>query len=235
MSVSMTDLLGHLAYAMLIGGSLVRTLLPMRLLMIGSGISAVAYGAAVGANVEIFWEAMFTLVNVVQVGILIRERHRVQLTDEEEALRRSMFGQLSVVEFHRLIRSGRWASVPKGALLTSQGDRVDSILLLTAGEAVVRVDGEITAYCRPGDSVGEMAFVSGRPATATTETTVASRYLVWSFEDLRSLLRKDADTRSALQSVFTTNLIDKLSRDDFASLASSSVDVPRGESSPSVP
>lgn len=226
MSVSMTDLLGHLAYAMLIGGSLVRTLLPMRLLMIGSGVAAIAYGTAVGANVEIFWESTFTFVNVVQVIILIRERHRVELTDEEEAVRRSMFGQLSVVEFHRLVRAGSWASAPKGALLTSQGSRVDSILLLTSGEAVVRVDGAVTAYCRPGDFVGEMAFVSGRPATATAETTAASRYLAWRFEDLRTLLRKNPETRSALQSVFNVNLIDKISRDDFASPALAPVEVP---------
>lgn len=159
------------------------------------------------------WEATFAIVNAVQAGILIKDRRSAQLTPEEEDLRKRMWPHLSVVDFHRLIRTGRWVSAPIGDMLTVQGEAVNSIVLVTDGRTSVDVDGKTVAYCRQGDFVGEMAFVSGNSASATVKTVSATRYLVWKFEDLKHLIRKYPDIQSALQSVFNQNLIEKLSRD----------------------
>lgn len=159
------------------------------------------------------WESAFVLINSIQIGILIYEKQRAQLTDEEETLYKRMFSQLSVVDFHRLLRMGTFVSAPEGEVLTRQSHPVVRIVLITEGASEVNVDGKTVAYCREGDFVGEMAFVSGKPASATVTTIAPTRYLMWRFVDLKTLLEKHPDVRVALQSVFNSNLIDKLARE----------------------
>lgn len=208
-----SEILLHISYLLLVGASLVRAILPLRVLAIASGFTAVVYDLGINQTSMVLWEAAFTVVNIVQVGILIYERKRARLTDEEESLRQRMFGQLSVVEFHRLIRTGTWVSTNEGELLTQQGHPVSRIVLITDGATAVDVDDKIIAYCRQGDFIGEMAFVSGNSATATVKTISPTRYLMWRFVDLKKLIEHHPEIRTALQTVFNRNLIDKLSRE----------------------
>jgi hypothetical protein len=216
MPFSMTNVLGHAAYLLLIGASLVRTILPLRLLAIGSGLCSIVYSTLIHDRPGLFWESIFTVVNIVQAVMLVQERRQAQLTEEEEKLRQTTFGELPVVDFHRLVRVGTWVSAPAGAVLACQGQPVARLLMITDGAAAVRVDGEVVAYCRRGDYVGEMAFVSGKPAAATVETIAPSRCLSWSAPDLKALLERYPDIRASLQSVMSLNLTDKLRRDTAA-------------------
>lgn len=208
-----TQWLVHLSYLLLVGASLVRAILLLRILAVGSGFFAIIYDYSISEYGMVAWEASFTLINAVQIGILIYEKQRARLTTEEETLRQRMFPHLSVVDFHRLIHMGTWVSTNEGEVLTRQGHPVARIILVTDGATAVDVDGRTVAYCREGDFVGEMAFVSGKPASATVTTISATRYLMWRFSDLKALIEKYPDIRTALQSVFNRNLIDKLARE----------------------
>ncbi len=208
-----SELILHLSYLLLVGASLVRNILPLRVLAVGSGIAAVIYDLGINQLSMVLWEASFTVINLVQIGILIYERRRARLTPEEEALRLRLFAHLSVVDFHRLIRTGTWVSTTEGETLTVQGQPVSRIVLITDGATSVDVDGRVVAYCRQGDFIGEMAFVSGNMASATVRTIAATRYLMWRFTDLKQLLERHPDISTALQSVFNRNLIEKLSRE----------------------
>jgi hypothetical protein len=212
MDLSLPAVLGHIGYLLLIIASLVRVILPLRVLAIGSGLFAMASSLMYGTQ-DWPWELVFASVNIYQTVVIIRERSMARLTPEEETLRQKMFGQLSIVDFHRMIRTGSWVSVEAGEEVTKQGHPVVRIVLLTDGAASVTIDSEVVAYLKQGDFIGEMAFVSGNPASATVETITPSRYLMWRFADLKALLSKHPDIQSALQSVFNRNLIDKLSRD----------------------
>jgi CRP-like cAMP-binding protein len=176
-------------------------------------VFAIFYDLGINEYSMVMWEAAFTVINAVQIGILLYERQMARLTPEEESLRQRMFAQLSVVDFHRLIRMGTWLSTSEGEVLTQQGHPVARIVLITDGATEVDVDGRTVAYCREGDFIGEMAFVSGKPASATVTTIAATRYLMWRFSDLKVLIEKYPDIRTALQSVFNRNLIDKLARE----------------------
>jgi len=146
--LSSTDIFLHVSYILLVGASLVRNILPLRVLAIASGCFSIVYDVLMGLEGAILWEATFTLVNVVQVGIIINEKRKAQITGEEESLRQRMFGQLSVVDFHRMIRTGTWLSTVTGETLTTQGQPVSRIVLITDGAARVEIDATVAAYCR---------------------------------------------------------------------------------------
>ncbi|MBI2793540.1 MAG: cyclic nucleotide-binding domain-containing protein [Ignavibacteria bacterium] len=208
-----SQVLLHISYLLLVGASLVRAILPLRIFAIASGLTAVVYDIGIDQLGMVLWEAAFTIVNVVQVGIIVNERRQARLSEEENSLRQRMFNRLSVVDFYRLIRTGTWISANEGEILTRQGHPVSRIVLITDGATAVEVDDKIIAYCRQGDFIGEMAFVSGNAATATVRTIAPSRYLMWRFVDLKKLIEHHPDIRTALQTVFNRNLIDKLSRE----------------------
>jgi hypothetical protein len=203
----------HLGYILLIGMSLVRHFFLLRMLAIASGVASIAYGLLINSRPDVLWETIFTVINIVQAIILVRENRQVSFTPEELELHKRMFPQLPRIEFYKLLRKGEWLAVPTGEELTKQGHEVVRIVLITDGTAEVQIDGKVVAYCRQGDFVGEMAFVSGNPASATVQTISPVRYLMWRFEDLRALLEQQADIRTAMQTVFNRNLIDKLARD----------------------
>jgi CRP/FNR family transcriptional regulator, cyclic AMP receptor protein len=206
----LTPLVGHLAYVLLVAMSLVRAILPLRLLAVGAGLASVWYGLRIGNGVEILWESIFTAVNFGQAIILIRERQGIRLSKEEQALHASLFSAMSVVDFHRFVRAGTWESQPAGFQLTTRGAPVRRVALLSEGTAEVIVDGKTVALCKPGDFVGELAFMSGGFATATVVTSSSVRFLTWDFEDLQALLGRHAEIRTALQNVLNKNLMDKL-------------------------
>jgi len=209
----MFEIILHLSNLLMVVAFLVRSILPLRLLAIAGGLTGIIYDWHIGEMGMVAWEGLFTLVNVVQGGVLIYEKQRAKLTAEEKILHQTQFSKLNVVDFYRLIRIGKWVTSGAGDILTIQGKPVEKIMLLTDGASSVEIDGRIAAYCKQGDFVGEMAFVSGNPASATVQTVVPSRYLMWNFNDLKHLLKKYPELTSALQGVFTSNLVDKLLRD----------------------
>jgi CRP-like cAMP-binding protein len=213
----LADIILSISYILLIVGGLVRNVLSLRVLFSVAGGFAVWYGLAKDDLNLTLWEAGFTLVNAVQGAILWREKRGVRLSTEERELHQTRFSQMSLIDFHRFVRAGTWVSAPADTELTRQGQPVVRIVLLSEGAVSVTINGTIVAYCKRGDFVGEMAFVSGNPASATVVTIGASRYLMWNFDDLRLLIERHPDIKTALQGVFTQNLIEKIGRPDAAS------------------
>lgn len=209
------DIIISVSYILLIVGGIVRDVLLLRVLFSIAGALAVWYGLVISDVSITLWEAGFTLVNAVQGILLWNEKRSVRLTPEERELQLSLFSQMSLVDFNRFVRTGTWISAPEGTELTRQGEPVVRIVFISEGAASVTIDQTIVAYCKRGDFIGEMAFVSGKPATATVVTISAARYIMWKFEDLRTLIERHPDIRSALQSVFNKNLIDKLMREQL--------------------
>ena len=75
------------------------------------------------------------------------------------------------VELARIERLTTVVSVPTGRTLMNEGMIGHELLILLSGSASVTVDGEIVASLGPGDVVGEVSLLLGRPRTATVRAT----------------------------------------------------------------
>jgi K+-sensing histidine kinase KdpD len=210
------ELFLHLSFLFLVISSLMRTILPLRALAIASGIVAIVYSLEVGKFTIVIWEFLFTAVNLVQAGILLYNKSQARLMDDEVSRHQSLFGQLNKSDFQKLINAGNLVMADKGEMLARQGEPVIRIILITNGAASVEVNDKVIAYCRSGDFVGEMAFISGSPASASVRAIVPTKYLMWRIADLKKLLESEPDIKTTLLSVFNRNLIDKLLRGDMA-------------------
>jgi CRP-like cAMP-binding protein len=79
--------------------------------------------------------------------------------------------------------------LPNARDLTKEGSTGREFVVLVEGEADVLRKGRLVAGLGPGDFVGEIALVTGRPRTATVRTRGPARVLVLTTSGFRTLMR----------------------------------------------
>jgi CRP-like cAMP-binding protein len=110
------------------------------------------------------------------------------------ALRQSyVFSQMSDDEMALLVGAAEWKSHPQLEVILREGQACDALYILASGRLVVKEavseEGElIIARIKPGDVVGEMAFLSQQVASATVRTDGAADLVRLEYLKLRELL-----------------------------------------------
>ena len=64
------NIVGHIAYVLLIGSMMMRSMNWLRALAIMAGTISAIYYWRLGDQVSFFWESLFTFVNLIQLTIL---------------------------------------------------------------------------------------------------------------------------------------------------------------------
>lgn len=207
------DWAGHACYVLLAASYLVTDMYLLRVLAVAAlGLEAVyfVFGADSPLWVGIGWNALFVLINVVQLVRLTRDRARSRLSDEEHVLHQGLFSELDKVQFKRLVAGGEWRDVPAGTLLTRERNPVDAITVMVTGIAQVEVGSKTIALLRAGAFVGEMSLLTGENASATVTTLVPSRLFVLAKSRLESFMKSDSSVLSAMHRAIGRDLAVKL-------------------------
>ncbi|MBV8065983.1 MAG: cyclic nucleotide-binding domain-containing protein [Actinobacteria bacterium] len=79
--------------------------------------------------------------------------------------------------------------LPAGRKLTSEGRAGREFVILVEGTADVTRKGKSVNKLGPGDFLGEISLVTGRPRTATVTTRTPARLLVINAPAFKALLR----------------------------------------------
>jgi CRP-like cAMP-binding protein len=142
--------------------------------------------------------------------LLVKEKLSVSFSEEERELFETMFRGFSPVEFMKLMRIGRWREAGAGEELAREGEALAALALIYNGRASVWVGEREVTQLKDGHFVGEMSFATRGPASATVRTTVPTRPLTWSREELNKLLARNPSIRLSLQGVLGENMARKL-------------------------
>lgn len=91
-------------------------------------------------------------------------------------VRVDLFSSLTDEELRRVASIVKSVRYPRGYYLCRQGEPCSSFYILDSGEAIARTTDEYGAmkpveYLRPGRTLGQTYFLSGKPWTATVEAT----------------------------------------------------------------
>ena len=98
--------------------------------------------------------------------------------------------------------------LPTARDLTKQGASGREFIVLVEGEAEVVRGVRVVNELGPGDFVGEIALVSGKPRTATVRTRGPSRVLVVSASAFRTLMRDVPSIKDKVLAAVTARLPD---------------------------
>jgi CRP-like cAMP-binding protein len=114
-----------------------------------------------------------------------------------------LFSGFTQEEFNEFTKRMIIHTIPPGKSIIKEGDRGSSVFILTRG--AVRVYTAIAgkkvelAILQPSDFFGEIAFLTGRPRTATVETIEESDVLEVAEEDLNEMIGRNPRIREVLK------------------------------------
>jgi cAMP-dependent protein kinase regulator len=131
------------------------------------------------------------------------------IMDGEEQPTRSvipLFSDLTQEEFNEFTKRMIIHSLPPGKPIVREGEGGSSVYILTRGTVKVyatiqgkRVD---LAVLQPSDFFGEIAFLTGKPRTATVEAAETTDVLEVAEEDLKDMIQKWPRIKEVLQNYY---------------------------------
>jgi len=204
-------ILVYLAFAFDLFGFLARDELMLRLLMLCASVLYLFYFYHVAE--QPLWDAIITdvmlaIANLSMIVVVVLERTTLSMSSESAALFRH-FPMLTPGQFRRLLKSGCLVSASEPVVLTREGAPVDRLWYVFEGELRIAKAGQM-ARIETATFVGELAFLTGAPASASVSVEAGARYLEWNAQALQALIGKRPDLHVALQAQFNADLVRKV-------------------------
>ncbi len=156
--------------------------------------------------------ALFIGFNFFQIASLIRDRLNARLPEADAQLLRQSFDGLTDGQIAHLLKAAEWQTFAAGDILTRQDAPLDALYFLCTGRANVEIDGSFVTYLERGSFVGEIAYLTGNPATARVTIDEPSRVLVFSRMRMAKVMAKDGQVSGILYQLLGRDLAMKMRR-----------------------
>lgn len=106
-----------------------------------------------------------------------------------------LFASCSRRELARIAALTDEIDLPAGRTFIREGTSAHEFFIIIDGEVTVEQHGQLLRTMGPGDFLGEIALIDGKPRTATASAARPSRLLVVGHREFRSLM----DSNSTIQ------------------------------------
>ncbi len=210
-ALSPGGLVGHASYLLLVISMLMRSMTWLRILVIASAFTAIAYDTIwLKDPVGVFWETLLVTVNIIQIGREWLRERRARFSAEERRFLQSRLGALSRAEARRLLNMGLWIDAEPGVVLTTEDKPVDHLAYLVQGAVDIFLNGHKVGQCLPGNYVGEMSILGNAPASATAVVSEPARYWLIPSKQIRRLQQSDPEIAAAFQAGMARDLRKKI-------------------------
>jgi hypothetical protein len=205
-----SPLLLHVANVIYLASYSVRDMLWLRILTVIAMVCLGWYYLEMALFTPLGWQAVFLSINLVQIWLLVYERRPVKLTDLERKLHEGPLRTFTPLQLKRFTDAAEWATLPSGRQLVAENSRLESLILMLSGRAVVRADGRDIATIEEGHFAGEMSFLTGGNTTAAVIADGVVKVAIWRREYIDELAARDRDLAMALQAALGINLVEKV-------------------------
>jgi len=198
---------------------LFRNQIYLRWLAIMGDLFYIAYYS--GAADKPLWEAMVycglnVCINIYMIYFLLGDL-RQGARSKLEAVLFERIGTLNPGQFRRLMKLGVWKMADDETLITVEHLPLQELHYVLSGDAkaekfdrnAMQYDGIVPGFF---GFVGEVAFVTGKPALTTTKIALGTVYISWKCDRLRLLLEKDVDLKKCLLQAFSADMALKITR-----------------------
>ena len=207
------DIIGHLAFGLIAFSFLVKDIFWLRIMSIAASLFSIFYNyfiPPIPMWIAIFWNGVFIVVNLYHIAILIYEKRPVKMSPKDRELYDTMFKSMSPVEFLKITKIAKWKKFKKNAKIITQSKPVKDLHLIYNGTVDVVVGIEPVAELKDGQFVGEMSFLTEKPATATCVVRHETECLVWDQQSFKDLLKRNPSLYFSIQSLLSAQVSDAL-------------------------
>jgi len=178
--------------------------------------SAVLVATQSGVTSSVLIGTLAGLFSGILMAILLlaydtpRPKLSLRLPEAERELLRSVFTGLDDVQIARLLVAGRFNDIAKGTTLAEENKPLQTLFFICAGHVKVTVAGREVAHLEKGNFVGEIAFLTEKPATATVVAEDSVRALVFERAELNQLFRDDGGVAGLIYQLLGRELAQKI-------------------------
>lgn len=204
------NLVGHVAYVLLIVSMLMRNMRWLRIFAIAAGTISAIYYWTQSDYVSVFWETIFTLVNIFQLFYIAIENSRGRFSKDERYFIETCLPGLERAQARRFVKLGAWTQVSDEAVLITEDTCPQRLKFVVDGIANITRNNKHLGKVGKGDFLGEMSYLTGQSASASVIAETTMRYLAFDRDVLKDHLTKNPEVRFALESSFNRNLVGKL-------------------------
>jgi len=159
-----------------------------------------AYALASGAEQpRIIGTAILLGLALVIFAAGVLARRGSQLSAEEAAMAARLMKGIGRSRARHLIDQGYWLNGAPGEVLLREGEAVQQFCYLSSGEARVLMGGRPIGFCRGGDLVGGLGFLSGETAAATVALATPARFWCAPAERLKPYFEAHPELKHRIQ------------------------------------
>jgi hypothetical protein len=166
------------------------------------------------ANVPL-WTAIISSIAIIGVNIwmmskILADKRAFKLSGEEMMLYARLPG-VKPGQFKQLLTIAEWQTPTSHLALTQEGQMPDAIHYVLEGKVAVNKSGKQFTI-GPHAFIGELAFLRGLPATATTHAQQGSLIVSWKQTALRELMKTNDGIRTAINTLLSADMAEKIAR-----------------------
>ena len=204
----------HIAAAIFLTGFLFRDQVILRsLVIVGNCVYVVYYYVVVDHPLwgGIFWSVIGIVINAGMIAWIMADRSAVGLATHERDLHRHL-DTLTPGELRRLLRAATWQTSATETTVAREGEPLAALAYVLSGTVTVEKAGHAAITLAGPAFVGEVAFVTDRPASATVRLHPGARYVTWEMGRLRALLLRMPGIRIGLGAALNRDMAEKVAR-----------------------
>jgi len=176
-------------------------------------VGAVLAGySAPGMKALIVFSALALCVNLVQIYKIVIDKLTIILPEDIRDLYQQMFPSFTTTEFGKIYRLATKKKFKKGQSITILNQSVSDLIAIKSGNVSITQDDQTIAQIGPGFFVGEMSFLTGKGATATTKANTDTECIIWKHHSLHQLSKKNPQLYDKLKQEISVNLIKKITQ-----------------------
>ena len=156
------------------------------------------------------WDLIFISINLYQIYRLVKDRLSLRVPEPDRELLRSVLTGLDDSQIARLLVAGEFCDITDGTRLAEENQALERIFFICSGRVKVMISGRQVSHLERGNFVGEVAFLTDRPATATVIAEGTVRALVFESCKLSQFFRNEAEVAGLIYQLLGRELAHKI-------------------------
>jgi hypothetical protein len=191
----------HAANVLLVVAYSVRDILWLRLFAVGSSIISLPFFFLQPTVLwaPLSWTVGFAGLNLFQSWRLYLERRPIQLTAEEDEVRRLAFADVPPRKLLRLLSLASWSTAQSGERLIESGKAPDHLALIVRGKVRLTKAAADMGVLGPGDFIGSALILSGLKPDFDAVADEPVRVVRWPIQALEKYLDAKPEMRIVMQ------------------------------------
>ncbi len=209
---SINNIPGHISYILIAISYWLTDIFWLRVMAIVGLSMEIVYFMFSGGDLRtgIGWDLIFIAINAYQLYSLMKYRLSLRLPAEDRNLLREALTGLDDGQIARLLSAGEFRDLDAGVRLTTEDDPLSKLYFICTGHVNVTIAGRDVSKLGQGSFIGEVAFLTGKLATATVVTDTPVRALIFDAGELTVLFKNESEVAGIVYQLLGRQLAHKM-------------------------